>query len=68
VLRAAGETETTQDIIQDGLELDEGRNCCSDIFILISATYIIKISSYLLPTFSGLSFALLIGISEGILL
>jgi hypothetical protein len=41
VLRAAGETETTQENIEDWLELDEGdpgfqlltgRNRCSDIF------------------------------------
>jgi hypothetical protein len=44
VLRAAGETETTQGNIQDWLQLDEvdpgfqfqtGRNCCSDIFLFI---------------------------------
>jgi hypothetical protein len=44
VLRAAGETETTQENIRDSLELDEGnhgfqlltgRNCCSDIFLFI---------------------------------
>jgi hypothetical protein len=43
VLRAAGETETTQENIQDWLELDEEdpgfllltrRNCCIDIFYL----------------------------------
>jgi hypothetical protein len=41
VLRAAGETESTQENIQDWLDLDEGdpgfqlmtrRNCCNDIF------------------------------------
>jgi hypothetical protein len=58
VLRAAGETETTQENIQDWLELDEGDtgfqlltggNCCSDIFlfIFISTTYTIKLSVYL---------------------
>jgi hypothetical protein len=43
-LRAVGETETTEENIQDWLELDEGdprfqlltgRNCCSDIFLFI---------------------------------
>jgi hypothetical protein len=41
VLRAAGETETTQENIQDWLQLDEisdsGRKCCSDIFYLFSS-------------------------------
>jgi hypothetical protein len=46
VLRAAGETETTQENIQDWLQLDEGdpgfqlltgRNCCSDILYLFSS-------------------------------
>jgi hypothetical protein len=46
VLRAAGETETTQENIQDWLQLDEGdpgfqlltgRNCCSDTFFLFSS-------------------------------
>jgi hypothetical protein len=44
VLRAAGETETTQENIQDWLQLDEGdpgfqfltgRNFCSDVFLYI---------------------------------
>jgi hypothetical protein len=45
MLRAAGETETTQENIQDWLQLDEedpefsasdrGRNCCSDFFYLL---------------------------------
>jgi hypothetical protein len=48
VLRAAGETETTQENIQDWLELDEGdpgfqlltgRNCCSDFFIYFLQHY-----------------------------
>jgi hypothetical protein len=58
VLRAGGETETTQENIQDWLELDEGDpgfqlltgiNYCSDIYlsIFISTTYIIKLSIYL---------------------
>jgi hypothetical protein len=62
VLRAAGETETMQENIQDWLELDEkdtgfqlltGRNCCSDIFlfIFISTTYIIKFPIYLFSDF-----------------
>jgi hypothetical protein len=51
VLRVAGETETTQENIQDWLQLDEGdpgfqlltgRNCCSDIFIYFHQHYIIK--------------------------
>jgi hypothetical protein len=46
VLRAAGETQTTQENIQDLLELDEGprisvsdkrKNFCSDIFYLLSS-------------------------------
>jgi hypothetical protein len=42
VSRAAGETETTQENIQDWLELDEGdpdkgRNSGSDIFYLFSS-------------------------------
>jgi hypothetical protein len=39
VLRAAGETETVQENIEDWLKLDEGdkgRNCCSDIFLFSS--------------------------------
>jgi hypothetical protein len=58
VFRAAEETETTQENIQDLFELDEGdlaflflteeKNCCSDIlFIFISTAYIIKFSTYL---------------------
>jgi hypothetical protein len=60
-LRAAREIETTQDNIQDWLELDEGdpgfqlqrgRTCHSDIvFIFISTTYIIKFSIYLFSKF-----------------
>jgi hypothetical protein len=47
VLRAAGETETTQENIRDWLKLDEaldrGKNCCSDIFLFIftSNAYVI---------------------------
>jgi hypothetical protein len=42
-LRAAGETETTEENLRDRFELDEGdpgfqlltgRNCCSDIFYI----------------------------------
>jgi hypothetical protein len=63
VLRAAGETETTQENIQNLLHVDEGyprfqfsnrgRNCYSDIFlfIFISIMYAIKISIYLFPKF-----------------
>jgi hypothetical protein len=51
VLRAAGETESTQENIQDWLQLHErdpgfqlltGRSCCSGIFLYISiiTTYI----------------------------
>jgi hypothetical protein len=69
VLRAPGETETTQENIQDWLELDEGdpgfqlltaEEIVADIFlkfIFISTAYIIKFSIYL---FLSLSFALLI--------
>jgi hypothetical protein len=42
VLRVAGQTETTQQNIQDWLQLDEasdrGRNYCSDNFYLFSST------------------------------
>jgi hypothetical protein len=52
VLRAAGETETTQENIQDWLQLDEasdrGRNCCCDVFIVISTIHIMKVPNYLL--------------------
>jgi hypothetical protein len=63
VLRAAGETETTQENIQDWLQLDEGDpgfqldigiNYCSDmccLFLVISTTYIIKFSIYLFSKF-----------------
>jgi hypothetical protein len=56
VLRAAGETETTQENIQDWLELDEGdpgqteEEICSMIFLLFlfnRTTSIIQISIYL---------------------
>jgi hypothetical protein len=58
VLRTAGETETTQENIQDWLELDEGvpgfRLLTEEetaavifLFIFISTTYIIKFSIYL---------------------
>jgi hypothetical protein len=45
VLKAAGETETMQENIQDWLELDEGdpdrgRNCCRDIFIYFYQHYL----------------------------
>jgi hypothetical protein len=66
VLRAAGETETTQENIQDWLQLDEGDpgfqllvflyflNKGSRViflFLFISTTYIIKFSIYLLSFF-----------------
>jgi hypothetical protein len=64
VLRAAGETETTQENIQDWLELDdgnpgfqlltEGKNYCSNILYLFSSAlpiYIIKSSIYLFLNF-----------------
>jgi hypothetical protein len=50
VLRAAGETETTQENIQDWLELDEGdpgfqllagRNYCNDVFLFSSTLLIL---------------------------
>jgi hypothetical protein len=78
VLRAAGETEITQENIQDWLELDEGDPGYQLLteeeiavviyffaFIFISATYIITFSIYLFSKFfllSGLSFALFIRI------
>jgi hypothetical protein len=63
VLRAAGETETTEGNIQDWLELDEGdpgfqllteeeiTAVILFLFILISTTYIIKFSIYLFSKF-----------------
>jgi hypothetical protein len=64
VLRAAGETETTQENIQDWLELDEGDPefqllrekeiatvIFSYLFIVTSTTYIIKFSIYLFSKF-----------------
>jgi hypothetical protein len=78
VLRAAGETETTQENIQDWLELgdvDRGFQLLTEeeiatviflLFIFISTTCIIKFSIYLFPKFFfcllGLYFALLIRI------
>jgi hypothetical protein len=60
VLRAAGETETTQENIQDWLQLVEAdprfqllteEEVFAVIFIyFISTTYIIKFSIYLFPT------------------
>jgi hypothetical protein len=50
VLRAAGETKTTQENIQDWLQLEEGasdrrRNCCSDIcFIYFSSALPISLN------------------------
>jgi hypothetical protein len=48
VLRAAGETETTQENIQDWLELDgafdRGRHFCSDIFGLFPSALPILLS------------------------
>jgi hypothetical protein len=54
VLRAVGETETTQDWLEfvEGdpkiSASDKGRKCCSDIFlfIFISTIYTIKFSIY----------------------
>jgi hypothetical protein len=51
VLRAAGETETTQENIQDWLELDGGDPGLQLLFIFISAIYIITFSSYLFSKF-----------------
>jgi hypothetical protein len=62
VLRAAGETETTQEYIQDWPDLDEGgagfqllteEEIAAVIFlyIVISTTYINKFSIYLFPNF-----------------
>jgi hypothetical protein len=54
-LRAAGETETMQENIQDWLELDEGdpgfqllirEEIAAVIFFFISTTYIITFSLY----------------------
>jgi hypothetical protein len=66
VLRAAGETETTQENIQIWLELDEGNpglqlqteekiaTMISFVFIFVSTTYIITFSSYLFSMFFNL--------------
>jgi hypothetical protein len=78
VLRAAGETETTQEkISQDWLQLDEGdpgfqllteeeiAAVIYFLFIVVNTAYIIKISIYLFSEFSlsiGLSFASLLEI------
>jgi hypothetical protein len=63
VLRAAGETETTQENIQDWLQLDEGdpgfqllteEEIATGIFylfIFISTAYIIKFPIYLFSNF-----------------
>jgi hypothetical protein len=63
VLRSAGETEITQENVQDGLELDEGDlgfqllteeeifAVIFFLFIFISAIYIIKFSIYLFSKF-----------------
>jgi hypothetical protein len=57
VLRAAGETETTQENIQDWLQLDEEdpgfpflteKEIAAVILFFISTTRVIKFSSYLL--------------------
>jgi uncharacterized protein YehS (DUF1456 family) len=57
VLRAAGETETTEENIQDWLKLDEGdpgfqllpeEEVVAVIFLFISATYIITFFIYLI--------------------
>jgi hypothetical protein len=73
VLRAAGQTETTQENIQDWLEPDKGdpgfqllteeeiAAVIFFLFIFISTTYIIKFSIYLFSIFVlGLYFASLI--------
>jgi hypothetical protein len=78
MLRSAGETETTQENIQDWLELDEGdpgfqvlreeeiAAVIFSLFIFISTTYIIKFSIYLCSKFFfcllGLYFASLMRI------
>jgi hypothetical protein len=76
VLRAAGETETTQENIKDWLGLDEGDPgfqfltkeeivAVIFLFIFVSTTYIIKFSIYLFYKFfclSGLPFVSLIRI------
>jgi hypothetical protein len=66
VLRAAGETETPQENIQDWLQLDEGdpgfqlltgEEVAAVIyfsFIFISTAYIIKFSIYLFSNFLSL--------------
>jgi hypothetical protein len=62
VLRSAGETETTQENIQDFLELDEGDpgfqilteqeiTAVIYLFIFISTSYIITLSIYLFSEF-----------------
>jgi hypothetical protein len=67
VLRAAGETETTQENIQDWLQLDEGdpgfqllvsleflsKGCTVILFISVSTAYINQFSIYLFSVFQG---------------
>jgi hypothetical protein len=60
VLRAGVETKTTQENMQDWLQLDEGEpefrllteEEIAVVIIFISTTYIIKFYTYLLPSFS----------------
>jgi hypothetical protein len=63
-LRAAGETEITQENIQDCFELLTDEEIAATIFsfISISTAYIIKFYIYLFLYFLGLSFASLIHI------
>jgi hypothetical protein len=73
VLRAFGETETTQENIQDCIVLDEGDpgfqllteeqiSAVIILYIFISTTYIIKFSIYLFSKLLGLFVASLTGI------
>jgi hypothetical protein len=71
VLRATGDTETTQQNIQDWLQLDEGHPgfqllteeeiAANDIslFIFFRITYIIQLSIYLFSKFSFYCYILL---------
>jgi hypothetical protein len=65
VLRAAGETETMQENIQDWLELDEGDpgfqlltggNCCSDTFFYLFSSALPELSIFPFICYVSFSF------------
>jgi hypothetical protein len=68
VLRAAGETETTQENIQDWFELDEGEpwisasdrgiNCCSGILFYLFSSALFELLNFVLTCFLSLFFIL----------